>query len=128
MSGDAIFVAILCILAGILVVVVVLRARQILSDYGRIPRAAQPQPQPSQLTCCKDASWSPARDLDHAGGFEFVLGKCRSCGAPWMSVFCGASGISGYERVSPVDLEAIDSLRDAGELKEFMRGWADRNL
>jgi hypothetical protein len=45
-----------------------------------------------------------------------------------MSVFCGASGISGYEPVTPADVEAIRFLRDHGALKAFMRGWGDRNL
>lgn len=122
MSADAIGGAILALVAVILVVVVAFRARQILADYGR------PKPKSAQLPCCEESSWSPERDLDHAEGFEYVLGKCGHCGTPWMSVFCGASGISGYEPVTPTDVQAINSLRGAGERKEFMRGWAGRNL
>ena len=85
-----------------------------------------------QLTCCIVArflpSWVPERDLEHAGGFEYVLGKCRWCRAPWMSVFCTASGMSGYERVTPADVEAIQSIRDGRKLTEFMRHWGDKNL
>ena len=85
-----------------------------------------------RLTCCLAArylpSWSPGRDLEHAGGFEFVLGKCRWCRTPWMSVFSTASSISGYERVKAADVEASHSIQDARELKEFMRRWGDKNL
>ncbi len=85
-----------------------------------------------QLSCCILArflrSWTPERDLEHAGGFEYVLGSCRWCGAPWMSVFCTASGVSGYERVTPAVVGAIRSLQDARELKEFMRSWGERNV
>ena len=85
-----------------------------------------------QLTCCIVAkylpAWAPKRDLEHAGGFEYVLGKCRWCGTPWMSVFCTTSGVSGFERVTPVDVEAIHSIQDGRELKEFMRRWGDKNL
>lgn len=45
-----------------------------------------------------------------------------------MSVFCTASGVSGFERVTPVDVEAIHSIQDGRELKEFMRRWGDKNL
>jgi hypothetical protein len=81
-----------------------------------------------QLTCCQDSFWVPERDLEHAGGFEYVLGACSRCGEPWMSVFCVATGISGFEPVTPADVEAIRSIRDARELKEFMRRWGDKNL
>jgi hypothetical protein len=39
-----------------------------------------------------------------------------------------ANGVSGYERVTSVDVEAIHSIRDARELKEFMRRWGEKNL
>ena len=45
-----------------------------------------------------------------------------------MSVFCTTSGLSGFERVTPVDVEAIRSIQDGRELKEFMRRWGDKNL
>lgn len=45
-----------------------------------------------------------------------------------MSVYCTASSMSGYERITQADVEAILSMRDARELKEFMRQWAERNL
>lgn len=45
-----------------------------------------------------------------------------------MSVFCTASGVSGFERVTPVDVEAINSIQDGRELKEFMRRWGGMNL
>ncbi len=81
-----------------------------------------------QLTCCKDSSWAHERDLGHAEGFEYLLGKCRRCGVPWMNVFCVATGITGYERATPSDVEAIQSIPDGPELKEFMRRWGNKNL
>lgn len=80
------------------------------------------------LTCCKDASWALERELGHAEGFEYLIGKCSRCGAPWMNVFCVASGITGYERVIPVDVEAIQSIPDGPELQGFMRRWGNRSL
>jgi hypothetical protein len=79
-------------------------------------------------TCCKGSSWVLERDLGHAKGFEYLLGRCSRCGAPSMSVFCVASGISGYERVTPDDVEAIRSIPDGPELKEFVRRWGNENL
>jgi hypothetical protein len=45
-----------------------------------------------------------------------------------MNVFCTASSVSGYERVTSADVEVIHSIRDARELKEFMRRWGEKNL
>jgi len=45
-----------------------------------------------------------------------------------MSVFCTASGMSGYERVTLVDVEALYSTQDGRDLKGFMRRWGDKNL
>jgi len=45
-----------------------------------------------------------------------------------MGVFCVASGISGYEPVAPEDVEAIRSIPDWPELKEFVRRWGNENL
>jgi hypothetical protein len=81
-----------------------------------------------ELTCCKDSSWVPGRDLASADGFEFVLGQCGHCRTPWMNVFCVATGITGYERVKPVDVEAIRAIVDGAELKQYMRRWGDANL
>ena len=82
----------------------------------------------NELTCCKDSSWVLERDLGHAAGFEYLLGKCSRCGVPWMNVFCVATGITGYERVTPSDVEAIQAMPDGRELKEFMRRWGNENL
>ena len=81
-----------------------------------------------QMTCCTDSSWVPQRDLGQAEGFEYLLGKCGHCGAPWLNVFCVATGITGYERVTPSDVEAIQSLPDGRGLKEFMRRWGSEKL
>ena len=79
------------------------------------------------LTCCEKSSWISERDLDHAGGFEYVLGKCDRCGAYWMSVFCVASGISGFEPVSSSDVERMKRIPAGPELKAFMRSWGEKN-
>jgi hypothetical protein len=81
-----------------------------------------------QLTCCETSTWVFERDLAHTGGFDYLLGKCGRCGAAWMSVFCVASGVCGYERVTQADAEAIHSIRDDRELKAFVRRWGDTNL
>jgi hypothetical protein len=45
-----------------------------------------------------------------------------------MNVFCTATSTGGYERIAQAEVEAILSMRDARELKEFMRQWAERHL
>jgi hypothetical protein len=45
-----------------------------------------------------------------------------------MNVFCTATGITGYERVKPADVEALSRIDDYKELREFMRHWGDENL
>ena len=81
-----------------------------------------------QPTCCAKASWTSELDLEHAGGFEYMLGKCDRCGAYWMNVFCVASGISGFEPVSSSDVAHMKSIPAGPELKAFMRDWGDKNL
>ena len=82
----------------------------------------------NQPTCCKDPSWTSELDLDHAGGFEYVLGKCDRCGAYSMKVFCVASGITGFEPVSVIDVERMKSLAGGPEQKAFMRSWGEKNI
>ena len=81
-----------------------------------------------ELTCCEDSVWALVLALPSASGFEYVLGKCETCGAPWMNVFCVASSITGFERISPDDVEKILSTTDSAELKQLLRGWGDANL
>ena len=85
----------------------------------------------NHVACCTAARalpwWAPERDLQSASGFEYVLGKCRWCAKPWMHVFCGASGVEGYEPVTGDDVAAIRAIHDAKDLKDFMRRWGDRN-
>jgi len=81
-----------------------------------------------EMTCCTESVWVAQRDLGSAEGFEYLLGKCGRCGTPWMNVFCVATGITGYERVTPSDVAAIQSISDNRELKEFMRRWGNENL
>lgn len=82
----------------------------------------------NQLICCKNSSWVPKLDLDHADGFEYMLGTCDRCGASWMNVFCVASGITGFEPVSVTDVERMKSIPAGPDLKAFMRSWGEVNL
>lgn len=82
----------------------------------------------SQLTCCEKSSWVSELDLDHAAGFEYILGRCDRCGAHWMNVFCVASGITGFEPVSLADVERMNSVPAGAERKAFMRNWGEKNL
>jgi hypothetical protein len=79
-------------------------------------------------TCCMKASWVSELDLGHAGGFDYLLGRCGECGTPWLNVFCVASGITGLEPVSPADVERMKSIPAGPELKAFMRQWGEENL
>ena len=79
-------------------------------------------------TCCKTPSWTSELDLEHASGFEYVLGKCDRCGAYSMNVFCVASGISGFEPVQVNDVERMKSIPSGPELKAFMRNWGEKSI
>jgi len=81
-----------------------------------------------QPTCCRKPSWISELDLDHAGGFEFALGKCERCGTYSMNVFCVATGITGFEPVSSSDVERMRSLPPGPERKAFMREWGEANI
>lgn len=80
------------------------------------------------LSCCEDPAWVAERDLPHAGGFDYLLGRCSRCGAPWLNVFCVATGVTGYERVQQADVQAIQSIQDMVQLKDYMRRWASKHL
>ncbi len=82
----------------------------------------------NQPTCCKKPSWISEVDLGAAGGFEYILGKCDGCGTYWMNVFCGASGITGFETVSLSDVERMKTISAGPELKAFMRSWGEKNI
>jgi uncharacterized OB-fold protein len=45
--------------------------------------------------------------VGHFDPFEFMLGRCRNCGAYFMDEFCVASNTSGYERVSDDDVKIM---------------------
>jgi hypothetical protein len=78
-------------------------------------------------SCCENAQWVLERDLGHAYSFDFILGKCLTCGKHAMNVFCVATAISGYEPVNDADLVKIQSLPDGREMKDFMKEWSDVN-
>ena len=75
------------------------------------------------LNCCEGSAWVYELDLDSAHGFEFSLGKCDKCGKPWMAVFCGASSVSNYEKVTPEDAVRMKAVKP-NEIKAFMRQWS----
>jgi hypothetical protein len=79
-------------------------------------------------TCCKKPSWILELDLDHAGGFEYALGKCGRCGAYALNVFCVATSITGFEPVSVSDVERMKTIPSGPERKAFMREWGEKNL
>ena len=81
-----------------------------------------------QPTCCTKPSWTRELDLGHAGGFEYVLGRCAACGAWSMNVFCVASSAAGFESVTPADVERMKSIPPGAERKALMRNWAEVNL
>lgn len=54
-----------------------------------------------------------------------MLGKCATCGTPWIDAFCVASSMGGYEAVKPAEVDAIRAIKDPGELKQFMRRWVE---
>lgn len=82
----------------------------------------------NQPTCCKKPLWISELDLGHAGGFEYILGKCKACGASRMNVFCVATGITGFEAVSLSDIERMKSTPAEPERKALMRKWGDENI
>jgi hypothetical protein len=82
----------------------------------------------NRLACCKKSSWVSELDLGYVRGFEFILGKCDRCGTYWMNVFCVATGITGFERVSSTDVERMKSISTGPELKVFMRSWGEENI
>ena len=95
---------------------------------GVPPRKTAVGPQDGMtLSCCKEGSWVSELDLDHAGGFEFMLGKCDRCGAHWMHVYCTATSAGGFEPVSSSDVERMRALTSGPERKAFMRHWVEKN-
>lgn len=82
----------------------------------------------AEFVYCKKRNWAFERDLSHAHSFDFILGKCASCGSYSMNVFCTANGISGFEAVSLQDLTQILSMPSGQELKEFLKSWSYANL
>jgi len=79
-------------------------------------------------SCCDNSAWSPERDLGHADTMEFVLGKCFHCGATLINVFSVATGISGYEPVTPTDAQQMSTISAGPELKRFMRSWSRTHI
>lgn len=98
-----------------------------LTDGAQPSKTAAGPRDTTNLSCCNEASWVPEFDLDQAGGFEFMLGKCDRCGTPWMDVYCTATSIGAYEPVSPSDVERMRAFTPGPERKAFMRDWVGNN-
>ena len=79
----------------------------------------------SGMSCCSNPAWVAERDLGSARGFDLMLGKCGACGTSWINAFCVASSIGGYEPVNPAEVEAMRTIKDPDELKQFMRRWVE---
>ena len=82
----------------------------------------------SESSCCASFDWVLELDLGRANHFDFALGACGNCGRIWMSVYCEASQVIGYEPVSSSDVERIRSIAAGPELKAFMRKWCDEHV
>jgi len=101
---------------------------------GRLTRVVEfirdwlvtPATDESRPDCCRRASWVSERDLGHARGFEFDLGKCAHCGTYSMKVYCVAASRGAFEPVDAADLEAMRSMPAGPELWAFMRKWSER--
>lgn len=101
--------------------VVVLKRRR----AAAVPIAVPSKPMPGDMPCCSNPAWVAELDVGSARGFDLMLGKCGACGTPWISAFCVASSIGGYEPVTPADVEVMRAITDPAELKQFMRRWVE---
>lgn len=84
------------------------------------------KPDAPRPDCCRRPAWARERDLGHAHGFEFDLGKCARCGTYSMQVYCVASSQGGFEPVDAGDVETMRSMPAGPELWAFMRKWSER--
>ncbi len=82
------------------------------------------------MKCCNASTWIAIADLGHASSFDIILGKCSLCGKDWVNAFCTASGITGYEYLTPADAQQLLKLRDISgtERKAALKNWIDENL
>lgn len=92
---------------------------------GAVPTTVPAGSTQRVMSCCSKPAWVAERDLGSARGFDLMLGKCRACGTPWINAFCVAASIGGYEPVRLAEAEAMRTIKDPAELKEFMRGWVE---
>ena len=77
-----------------------------------------------ELTCCSSPNWgSDTTDVGHVDSLDLMLGRCSSCGAYWLNVFCVATNTAGYEPVSYDDARIMLAIPSGPELKAFMKTW-----
>jgi hypothetical protein len=81
------------------------------------------------LNCCRTPRLSASKDgLGQARGFEFTHATCTSCGAHWLEVYCVATSVPGFERISDQEASAMLAEQSVEAHKALMKGWADRHL
>ena len=73
------------------------------------------------MACCAGPNWEPLRDLGESGSFDFILGRCASCGKHLMHVW--RMGDGEYLEVNPEDVERFLHAERGPELKEMLRDW-----
>ncbi len=74
-------------------------------------------------TCCDRQQFEQVADLEQAGGFDFDLGRCASCGAWLMAVFWGASTTCNV--IPEEQAEHFLGLQGTPELRRALKAWVN---
>ena len=84
----------------------------------------------NKIDCCDNFSWVSVTDLGHAYSFDVILGKYSNCGEYWANVFCTATAITGYEKVTENDAKNFLELNEIPTigLKNALKSWIDQNI
>ena len=83
---------------------------------------------PMPLSWCAEPPWISELDLGHAGGFEFMLGRCGACSAHWMHVFATPANAESYVPVASNDVERMRAAAQGPDRKALMSRWAADTL
>lgn len=118
-------ILVVAVAAGLITRGVVVLKRRRKSPTVAAVGAVPAQPALRVMSCCGKPAWVAERDLGSARGFDLMLGRCGACGTPWINAFCVAASIGGYEPVRPEEAEAMRTINDPAELKQFMRRWVE---
>jgi len=75
----------------------------------------------ARSSCCDKQDWQGVRDLGHAKGFDFDLGRCRNCGADLMAI-----GYADRPTVHVIGRDEAQRFRslEGAELAKALRNWA----